>query len=153
MKNKQANNPPVLMKKRRLTWRDTWYSVVIWLIGVAVGGFVILPWYYFALPFFVLWTTVIYFKKSDKTLAVGLWCALLWFFAVGLLDVLEIIGPYYSNAELYFSDSRNIIKYPIILLIPFIYSLMLEGRNGKKRLPKKAEFTDIELIKQGTIQV
>ena len=48
-------------------------------------------------------------------------------------DFLEIIGPYYSNAQLYFSDFRNWLKYPLILLIPVIYSLILETRNLKKK--------------------
>lgn len=117
----------------RVNWRDTWYSVVIWLLAILVGGFVALPWYYLVLPLVVFWTTIIYFGKSAKTLNVGLWCSIFWFFAVAILDFLEIIGPYYSNAQLYFSDSRNWLKYPIILLIPVIYSMILESRKLAKR--------------------
>lgn len=127
-------------KKSRLTisWRDTWYSVVIWLLAIFVGGFVVLPWYYLVLPLVVFWTTIIYFGKSEKTLKVGLWCSLVWFFAVAALDFLEIIGPYYSNASLYFSDSRNLLKYPLILLTPVIYSMVLES---KKCTPPKIVVT------------
>jgi hypothetical protein len=125
------------MKKKTLhgfkvNWRDTWYSVVIWLGAIIVGGFVILPWYYLVLPLVVFWTTTVYFHNSDKTLKAGLWVSLFWFFAVAALDVLEIFGPYYSNAALYFSDSRNWLKYPIILLTPVIYSLILENGLNKK---------------------
>lgn len=123
------------MKKTfyRLTWRDAWYSIVVWLAVIAVGGFVSLPLYYFFLPLTVFWTTMIYFGKSEVTLKVGLWCSLLWFFAVAFLDFLEIVGPYYSNAQLYFSDVRNWLKYPLILLIPVIYSLILETRIYTKK--------------------
>jgi len=118
----------------KVNWRDTWYSVVVWLLAIAVGGFVVLPLYYLVLPLVVFWTTIIYFAKSEKqSLQVGLWCSLFWFFAALALDFLEIIGPYYSNAQLYFSDFRNWLKYPLILLIPVIYSLILETRNLKKK--------------------
>lgn len=103
--------------------------MVIWLLAIFVGGFVVLPWYYLVLPLVVFWTTIIYFGKSEKTLKVGLWCSLVWFFAVATLDFLEIIGPYYSNAALYFSDTRNLLKYPLILLTPVIYSMVLESRK------------------------
>lgn len=117
----------------RITWRDTWYSVVVWIAAIGVGGFVILPLYYLVLPLVVFWTTTIYFHKSDKTLKAGLWCSLFWFFAVLALDAVEIIGPYYSNAAFYFSDPRNLLKYPLILLIPVIYSLVLEMKTDKKK--------------------
>jgi len=122
---------------------------VIWLAAIVVGGFVILPWYYLVLPLVVFWTTIVYFHNSDKTLRAGLWCSLFWFFAVGLLDVLEIFGPYYSNASLYFSDFRNWLKYPLILLVPVIYSLILESRIVKKSPRKKYKTRlteDIEVI-------
>lgn len=116
-----------------ITWRDVWYSIVVWLAAIAVGGFIALPWYYLFLPLTVFWTTIVYFGKSEITLKVGLWCSLLWFFAAVFLDFLEIVGPYYSNAQLYFSDPRNWLKYPLILLIPVIYSLILETRRYTKK--------------------
>src|SRR3989344_7395765 len=88
----------------KVGWRDIWYSVVVWLLAIAIGGFVLAPWYFLVLPLFIFWVTAIYFGKRDKNFSVGLWCALFWFFAVAVLDFVEIIGPYYSNAYLYFSD-------------------------------------------------
>ncbi|MBI3283011.1 hypothetical protein HYZ70_02945 [Candidatus Curtissbacteria bacterium] len=131
----------------KITWRDTWYSVVVWLSAIVVGGFVILPWYYLVLPLAVFWTTVIYFGRSERTLAVGLFCSLFWFFAAAVLDFLEIIGPYYANAAFYFSDSRNWLKYPLILLIPVIYSLVLETRDSKKKKSTRLTETIVELAR------
>lgn len=118
-----------------LDWRVTWYSVVLWLAAIVVSGFVVLPWFYLAMPLVVIWLTTIYFKKTDKSLAMGLWVAVVWFVIVAALDFLEIIGPYYMNAAAYFSDFRNFAKYPLILLTPVIYSLLLEN----SQFPKKPE--------------
>lgn len=98
-----------------------------------LSGIIILPWFFLALPFLVYWTTIIYFKKSDKNLNSGLLCSLFWFFAMSFLDFLQIIGPYYFNASLYFADVRNILKYPLILLIPVIYCLILESKTQKRK--------------------
>jgi hypothetical protein len=119
-----------------LSWRITWYSVLIWIVAIVIGGFVIMPWFYLVLPLCVLVITTIYFKKGDKTLKQGLWVAMMWFFVGVALDIFEIVGPYYMNAELYFSDARNWLKYPLILLIPFIYSIILEGARFKKTSKK-----------------
>ena len=118
-------------KKFRIDWRVIWYSVIVWLSAVIVGGFVVLPWFYLALPLVVIWLTMVYFKKTDKSLAVGLWVSLVWFLTVVVLDFLEIIGPYYMNASVYFADFRNWLKYPLILLTPVIYSLILENSKGR----------------------
>lgn len=113
----------------KIDWRLTWYSVVLWLAAIAVGGFVVLPWFYLALPLVVIFLTMVYFKKTDKSLAMGLWVAVVWFLIVVALDFLEIIGPYYMNAAAYFSDFRNWLKYPLILLVPVVYSLLIENRK------------------------
>lgn len=120
--------------KLNLNWRMTWYSVLIWFLSLAVGGFVIAPWFYLALPVTILWLTIFYFKNSkiDNLVRGGLWVSLFWFFVIVTLDFFEIIGPYYANASLYFSDFRNWWKYPLILLTPLIYSLILDGLNLKK---------------------
>ena len=118
-----------------LDWRVTWYSVVLWLAAIVVSGFVVLPWFYLVMPLVVVWLTTTYFKKTDKSLAMGLWVAVVWFVFVAALDFLEIIGPYYMNAAIYFSDFRNFAKYPLILLTPVIYSLLVEN----SKFPKKAD--------------
>lgn len=92
-----------------------------------------MPWYYLALPIVVFWTTVYYFKQADRTLVSGLRVALFWFFLIGALTILQIIGPYYSNFVFYLSDFRNWFIMPLILLIPFIYSLILENNSQKTR--------------------
>lgn len=120
----------------KISWRVTWYSVILWLSAIIVGGFVVLPWFYLAMPLVVIWLTVIYFKKTDKTLAAGLWISLVWFLTVAALDLLEIVGPYYMNASMYFSDFRNWLKYPLILLTPVIYSIILENSKARAHLKK-----------------
>lgn len=115
-----------------INWRAVWYSVLVWVIAVVISSVVILPWYYLVLPIVVFWTTVVYFRGGERTFKRGLWIALFWFAIVAVLDVLEIIGPYYKNAVFYFSDFRIWLKYVLILLIPVVYGLIGEGRKVKK---------------------
>ena len=117
----------------KLDWRIVWYSVVVWILGIIIGGFVLLPWFYLALPITIFGLTFFYFRNSEKTLKMGLWVSLFWFLIVAILDFLEIIGPYYFRVSFYFSDFRNWLKYPLILLIPVVYSLILEAANPKKQ--------------------
>ena len=116
-------------------WRTVWYCVLIWLLSFLMSGFVVLPWYYLVLPIAVFWTTVFYFKKTQRTLQNGLLVSLFWFFVILGLNFLEIIGPYYSDLEYYFSDFRNWLLYPLILLIPFILGIIWENSNLKNRGP------------------
>lgn len=116
----------------KITWRMVWYSVVIWFLAIATSGLVILPWYYLALPLMIFWLTIFYFRRSDRTLRSGIFVSLFWFAVVLGLDFLEIIGPYYSNLGFYFSDFRNWLKYPLILLLPVVYSLILENSHIDK---------------------
>ena len=133
--------------KLKVNWRTAWYSVLIWFLAIAVGGIVILPWFYLILPIVIVLITIFYFKKaqlpnlissskrkkeSDLIFALGLWVALFWFAVVVALNILEIIGPYYANVGFYFSDSRNWLKYPLILLVPVVYSLFLANFWHKK---------------------
>lgn len=153
------------MKKRRLqkkyenllviNWRTTWYSVVIWIMGIAISGFVVMPWFYLVLPLTIFWLTVFYFNNSvvgmskskkrihrDMILKAGLGVSLFWFGAIVALDILEIVGPYYANVFLYFSDARNYIKYPLILLAPFIYTIILDNVSNKQERPKISKLPD-----------
>ena len=123
-------NKKSIYKKFKINWRAIWYSVLVWILAIVVSSLVILPWYYLVLPFVVFWTTVVYFRSGDKNFERGLWIALFWFAAVGTLDILEIIGPYYKNATFYFSDFRNWLKYVLILLIPAIYGLVQENKKN-----------------------
>ncbi len=121
----------------QVNWRAMWYSVLVWLMAIVISSFVILPWYYLVLPFVVFWTTVIYFRSGETTFKRGIWIALFWFAIVGALDFLEIIGPYYKNAILYFSDFRNWLKYVLILLIPVLYGLVQENIKLKRSFSRK----------------
>ena len=126
----------------KFSWRIVWYSVLIWGLTFILAGFVILPWFYLVLPLVVFWTTVYFFKKSERTLVGGLWVGLFWFFIIIFLNFLEVIGPYYANFSLYFSDFRNWFLYPLVLLIPVVYTLILENTSYKKSSNSKHHFSN-----------
>lgn len=127
-----------------LNWRIAWYSVVVWVLVFLVGGLVILPWFYLTLPFVIMWVTIFYFRRAeiikllaakkvrrgrDSVFALGLAISVIWFLVVILLSVLEIAGFYYFNFGLYFSDPRNWLAFPLILLMPVVYGIILENRR------------------------
>ncbi len=131
----------------KITWRIVWYSVVIWVIAWLLSSVVVLPWFYLVTPILIFWVTFIYFKKDvlgllgrgkrhDQILALGLAVSIVWFFILLALNMLEVVGPYYFNALFYFSDLRNWFLYPLVLLVPFIYCLMVDNRRFTKRHKK-----------------
>ena len=134
------------MKKAKKTSniRILWYSVLVWAFSYIVALIVTIPWFYLVLPFIVYSTTIYYFKKTEVTLAAGLKAAVFWFMAIVSINLLEIFGPYYADFSLYFSDFRNWFLYPLILLIPVIYTIVSENRRFLKR--KRAKKTDISHI-------
>lgn len=137
--------------KFKFNLRVFWYSVIIWLLAFVLGGLVIVPWFYVVLPLFILLATVYYFDKEeiiqlalgsavrrqDVVFALGLWVALLWFFVLIFFSILEIAGFYYFDFFFYFSDPRNWFLYPLVLLVPVVYSLVLENMIFKNRKKKK----------------
>lgn len=149
----------------KLNWRTTWYSVLIWVLAFAIAGFVIVPWFYPVLGVTVSVVTIYYFKilnsrhkknkigqpvKRDNIFAFGLVVSLFWFFIILFLNFLEIIGFYYFDVFFYFSDFRNWYLYALILIIPVIYSLLLE--NSNIRLKKKRKLSSkIVFFKQAKI--
>jgi len=135
---------------KKSSWRIVWYSVLVWLFSILAAGFVILPWFYLVLPIIVFWTTVYYFRRGEKTLKRGLWVSLFWFSIVAFLSFLEIIGPYYHNVSLYFSDLRNWFLLPLSLLMPFIYTLILE--NGKLKRSSRRRFARIYRLMNFSIE-
>lgn len=123
--------------KTKLSWRIVWYSVLIWGATFILAGFVFLPWFYIVLPLVIFWTTAYFFRRSERTLMAGLSVALFWFFVIIFLNFIEIIGPYYANFPLYFSDFRNWFLYPLVLLIPVVYTLILENSSRRKNSRQK----------------
>lgn len=117
-------------------FRDFWYCFIIWVMTFVIASVVALPWFYLILPLFVFWTTVIYFRKAERSLTHGLALAIFWFVVIFSLSMLSIIGPYYHNAIFYFSDLRNLIVYPLVLIIPFIYALVLDNAKAGKILKR-----------------
>ena len=134
------------MKKAKKTSniRILWYSILVWVFSYIVALVVTIPWFYLVLPFIVYSTTIYYFKKTEKSLAAGLKASIFWFFTIVSINLLEIFGPYYTDFRLYFSDLRNWFLYPLILLIPVIYTIVLENRRFLKR--KRAKKTDFPHI-------
>lgn len=76
-------------------------------------------------------------KSQDKILLLGLAVSIVWFFILLALNMLEVAGPYYYNALFYFSDLRNWLLYPLVLLVPFVYCLTLDNRRLSKRRKKR----------------
>ena len=134
------------MKKAKKTSniRILWYSVLVWVFSYLVALIVAIPWFYLVLPFMVFSTTIYFFKKTEKSLAAGLKAAIFWFMTVVSINLLEILGPYYADFRLYFSDLRNWFLYPLILLTPVIYTIVSENRRFLKR--KRTKKTDIPHI-------
>lgn len=137
-----------------INWRIAWYSVVIWILAFVLGGFIILPWFYLTLPLVVLVITFLYFrqikvigvlsggkiiKPRDRFFALGLGVSVIWFVVVIILNILEIAGFYYFNFGLYFSDLRNWLVFPLILLTPVVYAIVLENRRFTKSRRRKGK--------------
>lgn len=132
--------------KVAFSWRLVWYSVLIWFLALIFASFVVLPWFYLVLPPVVFWTTAYFFKKVERSFEAGLKVSLFWFLIISALAVFEIAGPYYFNFVYYFSDQRNLLIYPLILLIPSIYSLMLENKSKKVFRSKR---TTVSALRRG----
>ncbi len=144
-----------MKKTNRLSWRNTWYSVLIWLLAFFITSFVIIPWFYFVLPITITLITIYYFKivnpfknkkgrvriaERDRIFIFGLAASLFWFLVISILNILQIAGFYYFDFLFYFSDFRNWYIYILILLVPVIYSLILEGavKHKSKRKDKNS---------------
>ncbi|EKD57999.1 MAG: hypothetical protein ACD_57C00053G0002 [uncultured bacterium] len=123
--------------KGKLSWRIVWYSVLIWGATFVLAGFVVLPWFYIALPLVIFWTTAYFFRRSERTFIAGLTVSLFWFSVILALNFIELIGPYYANFPLYFSDFRNWFLYPLVLLIPVVYTLISENSATRKNSKTK----------------
>ena len=131
-------------------WRIVFYSVLIWLLGFMISAVIMLPWYYPVQAIVIISATIFYFKiidplsvkrgrrakvDVDKVFAFGLVAALAWFSIITILTIAEIAGFYYFNFAFYLSDFRNWYLYILVLLVPVIYSLVLE--NFRSIRPRK----------------
>lgn len=132
-------------------WRVVWYSVLIWFLGFLISAVVMIPWFYPVLSIVIISTTVFYFKiidppavrrgrrakiDADKIFAFGLAASLAWFVIIGFLTIAEIMGFYYFNFLFYFSDFRNWYLYALIILVPVLYSLILENLRSTRAKKK-----------------
>lgn len=126
-----------------IDWRLLWYSTLVWLLVVLSSGFVAIPWYFFVLPVEVIIATVLYFKtpvnekykkrfNHETLFAQGLWVGTVWFLGILFLDFVEFINFDIQNFYVYLMDSRNFLKFPMVILVPVIYSLILEQQLNKK---------------------
>ncbi len=116
-----------------------WYCALIWILTFLVSGVVLLPWFYIILPLVVLLATVYYLDNKnvpgENLLAVGIGVSIAWFFVLILINFFEVAKFYYFDLVFYFSDSRNWLLYPVVLLVPVVYSIILD--NGRVRRSKK----------------
>lgn len=110
--------------------RAAWYSFLIWLTSFLVSGFFVLPWYYLVLPIAVYIISSQYLRglcRKQEIFSHGLLVGFIWFLAVLFLDIVQIVGFDLSALYLNATDPRNFLKFPIVILIPVIYSLVLEN--------------------------
>lgn len=138
------------MKKAgiKVSWRLIWYCTLVWLLTFIVGSLVVLPWYYLILPLLVLLITVYYFdkadqvrlvisrkvrKNSDSIFALGLAVSIFWFVMIFMMSILWIVGFYYFDFLYYLTDPRIWLLYPTVLLMPVLYSLLLQNNLAKKQ--------------------
>ena len=141
----------------KLNVRIFWYSIILYIAAFITSGFILLPWFYVVLPLVVLLVTVYYFekdeeivkilerkltRKKDKVFALGLWVSTFWFLVVLCMGFVQIAGFYYFDFGFFFGDPRNYLIFPLVLLVPAIYSIQLEKSIfGKKKQSKKRHFT------------
>lgn len=127
-----------------LNFRVIWYSVLIWIFAFLVSGIVVIPWFYVVLPLVILLVTVYYFDtkelsikrgkfKKDKVLVFGLAVSISWFFLVSVLSLFEIMGFYYFDFTFYFLDLRNWFLFPLVLLVPVVYGIVLDNKKFKRK--------------------
>jgi hypothetical protein len=122
-----------------LNLRVIWYSTLIWVTAFLVSSFIFLPWFYIVLPLLILLLTVYYFDTKDiggSAAGFGLAVAIAWFFTIVLFSLLEIVGFYYFDFAYYFSDIRNWFLFPLVLLIPVVYGIILENRDTRNSRKK-----------------
>lgn len=145
----------------KLNWRMVWYGVLIWVLELIVSSFVMLPWFYFIFPGAVFVVCGLYFRKVQTfrlgrrfqraavtIFAQGLACSLFWFAVVLLLDSAVLLAFDGASISVFFLDPRNFVKYPLIILFPAIYSLVLENRRKYRRFSGQGWFTS-EILRLG----
>ncbi len=137
----------------KFNWRISWYAVFVWLLSFVISGVVILPWFYVVFPLAILLVSYLYFGKQNDSkkrssmfrravFAQGLSTGFFWFLAILVFDFIQFVGLDLSGAGVYFLDSRNFIKYPIVILIPTILALILKNRNiFRGRMHSKSWFS------------
>ncbi len=135
-------------------FRAAWYAVLVCVFAFFTSGIIIAPWYYVVMPLLVLLVTIYYFdcqmfrsiKKGDRDMIVryGLGGAIFWFFVAGIFSLLEIAGFYYFDMAFYFSDIRNVFLFPLVLLVPMLYGIVLSNMKLKK--PKRGRWAAKKVI-------
>lgn len=140
-------------------WRIAWYSVIVWLLSFGLSGIVILPWFYVVFPMAILLLTHFFFRKlvslnrikrsfKGGFFASGLSIGFFWFFSIIVLDSVQFIAFDYASLSVYFFDPRNFIKYPIVILVPIVYGLVLENKKITS-----SRFKNDDLITSGAVRL
>lgn len=125
-----------------LSFRKVWYAVILWIIAFLASGLVISPWFYIVMPLLVLLVTVYYFdwrglrlnnkRDRDEIVRYGFAGAIFWFVTICILSLLELAGFYYFDFEFYFSDFKNVFLFPVVLLVPAVYGIVLSNKELKR---------------------
>lgn len=137
----------------KLNWRIAWYGVFVWVLSFVLSSLVILPWFYIVFPLAILAVVQFYLRKplgaglvrnrlKRAYFAQGLSVGFFWFFSILIIDYIQFVGLDFSGAGVYFLDPRNFIKYPIVILIPMIYGLVIENNyQSRSRYNKEGWYS------------
>lgn len=132
------------------SFRTTWYALLVWIIAFLISGTIVVPMYFIVMPLVVLMLTVYYFdtaqlkkvKAKDRDLFIkyGIVGALFWFLVAGILSFVEMAGFYYLNVGFYLSDFKNLFLFPVILLTPVLYGIVLSNKMFRRKRKKRHQF-------------
>lgn len=142
----------------QFSFRAAWYAATLWILAFLASGIVVVPWFYIILPLLILGATVYYLddkrikkaqkKERDLILKYSLAVSVFWFLVALILSTLELVGLYYFDLSFYFSDFKNILLFPLVLIVPLIYGIMLSNVRPKRgRKPKKSHFRFESLVR------
>lgn len=142
----------------KLNWRIAWYGVFVWVVSLMLSGIVMLPWFYVVFPIAIFGVTALFFRKILRPnlslrkarivfFAQGLSVGLLWFASIFILDFLQLVGFDFANAAVYLLDPRNFMKYPIVILVPAIYGLLIENKSKHQKQVEESNWFSQEIFR------
>ena len=155
---KKTNSRVLYRNIFKLDWRIAWYGVMVWILSLMLSSVIILPWFYVIFPPVIFGITIFFFRKdTDSNLnfknvkgvffAQGLSVGLIWFVSILILDFFQLVGFDLTSATVYFLDPRNFMKYPIVILVPAIYGLIIENKLKFQRRVDEVDWVSQQIFR------